>query len=164
MRRLMIGFACALAVTAVAPQVAAAKGRVELRSGPPAGLRSGDTWKASLFVHATARELAAADPPEILIHSDADGWTTIRATRVTGEPGAYTAAVVFPAGGTWTYHIRDPIAGGGYDFDPVFVATARESGGLAVWLACFALVVAAFAAAVIVVHRRRRLPGRLIDA
>jgi hypothetical protein len=134
-RRLIMGFACAVAVTAAAPQVAAAKESVELRSGPPAAIRAGETWKAELFVHATARQLAAADPPAILIHNDADGWSKIWAKRVPGEPGAYTAAVVFPSGGTWTYHVHDPIAGGGYDFDPVVVAAQGGSGGgLALWL------------------------------
>lgn len=153
MRRLMIVFACAVAVIAVAPQVAAAKASVELRSGPPAALRAGDAWKAELVVHATARQLAAADPPAILINNDADGWTKIRATRVPGKPGAYTADVVFPSGGTWTYHVHDPIAGGGSDFDPVFVAAQRESGGgLALWLVVGS---ALFTAAAMVVRRRR---------
>ena len=151
-RRLIIGFACLVPVGAVAPP-AGAKGRVELRSPPPAGLRAGAPWHAHLFVHATARELAAANPPEITIHSDEDGWTTFRPARVRGHPGAYTAAVVFPAGGAWTYHVHDPIAGGGYDFDPVMVAAQAESGGgLAVPLLVGVLLIAA---AAIVIRLRR---------
>jgi hypothetical protein len=158
MRRLIIGFACVVAVTAAASQAAGAKGRVDLRSGPPASIRAGETWKAELVVHATARELAAADPPDILIHDDTDGWTKFRATRVPGEPGAYTAAVVFPSGGTWTYHVHDPIAGGGYDFDPVVVAAQGDSGGgLTLWLVVGAALAAAAAAIAVRVRRRYQL-------
>jgi hypothetical protein len=153
MRRLIIGLACAVATTAAAPQGAGAKESVELRSGPPAGIRAGETWDAALFVHATARQLAAADPPAILIHNDADGWSTILAKRVPGKPGAYTAAVVFPSGGTWTYHVHDPIAGGGYDFDPVVVAAQGESGGgFALWL----VVGSAVALLTVIALRARR--------
>jgi len=124
-RRLIIGFVCVLAATAAAPQAATARPRVELRSMPPTGLRAGETWTADLFVHGTADELAAAGPPTILIHNHAAGWTEIRATPKPGEPGAYSAAVVFPDPGTWTYHVHDPIAGGGFDFEPISVGGTR---------------------------------------
>jgi hypothetical protein len=141
MRRLIIGLTCLATAIAVAPQVAAAKGVVELRATPPAGLSAGETWHADLFVRASPQELAAADPPTILIHNDAAGWSKFSARPVPGEPGAYTAAVVFPDGGTWTYHVHDPIAGGGYDFDPVVVAAADSSGGgFPVWWVLGSLV------------------------
>jgi hypothetical protein len=129
----IIGLACIAAATAVAPQVAAAKGWVELSSPPPPGLKAGETWHADLLVGASPRELAAAGAPTILIHNEASrdgaGWTKFDATPVPGQPGAYTAAVVFPEHGTWTYHVHDPIAGGGYDFEPIGVAAADGAGG-----------------------------------
>jgi len=136
-RRVIIGLACLAAATAVAPQAVAAKGWVELRATPPAGLKAGETWHAHLFIRANPRELAAAEGPTILIHdetsgNDGAGWTKFDATPVPGEPGAYTAAVVFPEAGTWTYHVHDPIAGGGYDFEPIRVAAA-DGGGSRLW-------------------------------
>jgi hypothetical protein len=127
-RRLLVGVVCVALTAALAP-AAAAKGRVELRSGPPKGLHAGETWTAHLLVHATARELATSAAPTILIHNRAAGWTEILATPVAGDTGAYTAAVVFPAGGTWTYHVHDPIVGGGYDFPPTVVASRTTSDG-----------------------------------
>jgi hypothetical protein len=158
MRRLII-CACVLAATAAAPQAATAQPRVELRSTPPAGLQAGKTWHANLFVHGTAGELAASAPPTILIHNDAAGWTEIRATRVPGHLGAYTAAVVFPSGGTWTYHVHDPIAGGGYDFDPIVVAAASKPGdGLPLWVLVGATLGIPLVAAAAMIARLRRRP------
>ena len=163
---MIIGLVCVVAATAVAPQLAAAKGSVELRATPPAGLKAGETWHADLFVRATPRELAAANPPTILIHNEAAGWTKFDATPVPGERGAYTAALVFPDGGTWTYHVHDPIAGGGYDFDPVVVAGADPSGGgFPLWWVLGALVgVAGLGAVAIQLRdrfRRRHDPAEL---
>jgi len=157
-RCLIAGFACVVAVTAVAPQAAVAQPRVDVRSTPPADLRAGETWKLDLFVHASAKEIAASGPPTVLIHNDPAGWRTIRATPVPGELGAFTAAVVFPDPGTWTYHVHDPIAGGGYEFEPIVVVGPRGSGSkLALWLvAGSTLGLAPVAAAALVARLRRR--------
>jgi hypothetical protein len=158
MRRCVIAIACVVATTAAAPPVAAARSGVEVRSTPPAGLRAGETWTADLRVHATPHELATSDPPTILLHNAAAGWTQIRATQVPGKRDAYTAAVVFPGSGTWTYHVHDPIAGGGYDFPPITVAATRASGGGAqLWWVT--LVAPLAIAAALVVQRRRLLAG-----
>jgi hypothetical protein len=156
LRRLIIACACVLA--AMAPQVAAAQPRLDVRSNPPADLRAGETWNLDLFVHATAKEIASSGPPTVLIHNDAAGWRTIRVTRVPGEHGAYTAAVAFPSQGTWTYHVHDPIAGGGYEFEPIVVAAPSDSGSpLALWLvAGSTLGLAPVAAAILVARLRRR--------
>ena len=161
MRRLIIGFVCVLAATAAAPQAATARPRVELRSMPPTGLRAGETWTADLFVHGTADELAAAGPPTILIHNHAAGWTEIRATPKPGEPGAYSAAVVFPDPGTWTYHVHDPIAGGGFDFEPISVAAAREPGdALPLWAILVPTLAIPLLAAAAMISRLRRRDDR----
>ena len=83
-KRLIAGLVCVVAAAAAVPQPAGAKGRVELRSPPPAGLRAGDTWNAELVVRAGGNELAAADPPTILIHNRAAGWTEIPASERGG--------------------------------------------------------------------------------
>jgi len=157
MRRLIIALACIAVAIAAVPQVAAAKGRVELRSFPPAGIGAGETWNADLFVHASAKEIAASDPPSILIHNDEAGWTEILARPVLGEPGAYTAAVRFPDRGTWTYHVHDPIAGGGYEFEPIVVAAPSELTGVPALWAILALA-ALSATAIVAGLRRRRFP------
>jgi hypothetical protein len=157
MRRLIVGLACVAAAAAAEPQPAAAKGTVGLRSTPPAGLRAGDTWNAELVVHASAKEIAAADPPTVLIHNRAAGWTEIPATPVPGRRGVYRAVVVFPETGGWTYHVHDPIAGGGYDFEPIVVAPPSGRGD---WLASPLLVgsmlaVAAAVGAAMIARLRR---------
>jgi hypothetical protein len=153
-RCVIIGCAFALAAVGLAPQMAAAKGMTELRSTPPAGLRAGETWTAKLFVHAGAAQRRAAGPPSVLIHDDASGWTEIRATPIAGHPGAYTAAVVFPEPGTWTYHVYDAVAGGGSDFPPIVVADAGSPAPA--WLLAVAALGAGGLAAAIAWRARPR--------
>jgi hypothetical protein len=79
---------------------------------------------------------------------------------VAGRAGAYRATVVFPSRGTWTYHVHDPIAGGGYEFAPLVVAAADESGdGLPSWVVVGAALGATLTAAAAIVARLRRRPA-----
>ena len=82
---------------------------------------------ADLFVDATAQELAASDPPMILIHNDAAGWTEIRATPVPGDPAPTQPPSCFPAAVPGRTRSR-PDSRWGYDFDPIVVSAQSESG------------------------------------
>jgi hypothetical protein len=161
MRRSVVSLACALAAIAVAPQSAAAHPRVETRSTPPAGLRAGETWTVELLVHASAEELAAAEPPTVLIHNEAAGWTEIRARPVPDRPGAFAAAVTFPTEGTWTYHVHDPIVGGSYQFEPIVVAEANQAVPL--W-AVAALMAPLLVAAALIARLRQGTVTSAADA
>ena len=131
MRRLMTGLVLMLVAAALAGPAAAKEANVELGS-TPAGLGPGDLWNLGIQVFADPGALAKADPPVVTIRNSAGEETRFPAEPLGTEPGTYTATVVFPEEGIWTYEVYDSATGRSYEYDPVVIegpAVAPTAGG-----------------------------------
>jgi len=127
----MIGLLLLLTVAALAGPAAAKEAAVELGS-TPTGLGPGDSWSLGIQVFADPGALANADPPVVTIRSSAGEETRFPAEPLGTEPGTYTATVVFPDEGTWSYEVYDSATGRTYEYDPVVIeapAIAPTAGG-----------------------------------
>ena len=120
MRRLMTGLLLMLVAAALAGPAAAKEATVELGS-TPAGLGPGDPWNLGIQVFADPGALANADPPVVTIRNSAGEETRFPAEPLGTEPGTYTATVVFPEAGTWTYEVYESAIGRTYEYDPVVI-------------------------------------------
>ena len=120
MRRLMTGLLLMLVAAALAGPAAAKEANVELGS-TPAGLGPGDPWNLGIQVFADPGALAKADPPVVTIRNSSGEETRFPAEPLGTEPGTYTATVVFPEAGTWTYEVYDSATGRTYEYDPVVI-------------------------------------------
>lgn len=80
-------------------------------STPPVGLPAGDTWTAELTILQHGRvPLPAevdAEPTVTIVNTDTGETRSFAARSEDPAAGTYTAQVVFPSGGTWTYQVYD---------------------------------------------------------
>ena len=105
---------------------------VELNSSP-AGLGPGEPWNVELYALQDPGALVKAGLPTIVVRNSAGGDETQYQTKsVPGEPNLYTATVVFPKEGTYTYSVVEHWTGRTYEYDPVVIeapAVAPTAGG-----------------------------------
>jgi hypothetical protein len=130
-RPLMTGLVLMFVAAALAGPAAAKEANVELGS-TPAGLGPGDPWNLGIQVFADPGALANADPPVVTIRDSAGEETRFVAEPLGTEPGTYTATVVFPEEGTYTYEVYASALARTYEFDPVVIdapAVAPTAGG-----------------------------------
>jgi hypothetical protein len=77
---------------------------------PPDGLAPGDTWTARMTVLQHGRTPlpdAKTARPTLTIRNDATGGERTFVGRPTKDPTVFTASVVFPAAGSWSYEVFD---------------------------------------------------------
>lgn len=160
MRRLI-----ALGVLALATAPGALAGgwaSVGLTPLPPDDIQAGDTWTPQVTVLRHGRTPTDGATPSITLDSGGEQRTI--ALRPTGKTGVYSATVVFPRAGTWSYAIDNGLEGTGYGrsatttYKPIEVGGAPAGDGSMFpggWATAFA---AALAVAVLTVWQllRRR--------
>jgi hypothetical protein len=152
-----------LAVLAVAlPGAAAAGGWATVQlSSLPTDTNAGDTWKAELLVLQHGRTPLEGVSPVIRIHGGG-GVSDEFVARPTGEPGRYTADVVFPASGTWQWEIWDGFSQT-HTYAPVTIGdgSGAGDGSFPALPLGIGLVAVAGALGLVLVARRRRASPRL---
>jgi hypothetical protein len=157
MRRLLIVLVLALAL----PSAAAAGGWATVQlSSLPAGTKAGDTWKAELLVLQHGRTPLEGVSPVIRINGG--GVSDEFPARPTGEPGRYTADVVFPTSGTWQWEIWDGFSQT-HTYAPVTIGdgTGAGEGSFPSLPLGIAVVAVAGALGLVLIARRRRASPRL---
>ena len=129
---------------------------------PPDGAAAGTVWTPTLRVLQHGRTPLDGVQPTILV-SDGSGPPSTFAARPTGKPGTYSARVVFPSAGRWTYRVDD-----GFGREHGFPAlTIRSGEGSAFPLMPLSLGVGAAFAAILgwalLLRRRRPHPKLAVD-
>ena len=78
---------------------------------PPANLGAGDVWAAEITVLQHGRnplpDAANAVPRLTIVNADSGQKKTFRAKPTDPKAGVYTAEVVFPSNGSWSYQVYD---------------------------------------------------------
>jgi hypothetical protein len=129
MRRLLIG----LAVAALAlPAGATAGGWATAGLAPPPDeIGPGETWNAQITVLQHGRTPLDGVKPTVTIRQG--GTAKTFTAKPAGEPGKYTAAIVFPSAGNWTYEVYDGFTqyGGAttHKFPAIAIGAAADGGG-----------------------------------
>lgn len=130
MRRLLA--LAVLALVAVPGALAGGWATVGVTPLPSDDIQAGDTWAPQVTVLRHGRTPTDGAAPSITIGSG--GETTTIPLEPTGETGVYSARVVFPHAGTWSYAIDNGLAATGYGssetttYQPLVVGGAGESG------------------------------------
>jgi hypothetical protein len=89
-----------------APSAASAGGMAAWAlSGPPAGMQAGDTWNAQIRVVGCQGVPLGSIAPTVVIVDNASGRLVRFRARSAGGLGKYTARVVFPSAGNWSYRV-----------------------------------------------------------
>ena len=103
MKRLLIPLALACLA---APASALAGGWATAGlSAPPDDIAAGDKWNASITILQHGRTPLAGVSPTLTIRNGSSS-KTFKAVA-TDKPGVYTASVVFPRDGNWSYEVYD---------------------------------------------------------
>ena len=102
----------ALAAVA-APASAGGWATVGLASTPE-GVSAGETWEAEITVlrHGVTPTDGAA--PSLTIRNRGTGMSETFPAEAAGETGVYTARVVFPEAGRWSFEVDNGLAATGY--------------------------------------------------
>jgi YtkA-like len=126
MRRLVL----ALALVALAvPASALGGGWATVGVGPPDdGIGPGDTWNAEIKVLQHGETPLNGVNPTLTIRNENGQTKTFKATP-TDKPGVYTAAVVFPSAGNWSYEVYDGFTEYGGAQTHSFKAISVDTGG-----------------------------------
>jgi hypothetical protein len=109
MRRLLIVAIAAGALIQVGTASAGCWATVGL-APPPDGIGPGDTWTARMTVLQHGRTPlpdAKTARPTLTIRNDATGGERTFVARPTKDPTVFTASVVFPSAGAWSYEVFD---------------------------------------------------------
>jgi hypothetical protein len=156
----------ALICLAAVPAIASAGGwaTVGLNSTPD-GTAPGEPWRVNVEVLQHGQTPLAGVVPKIRIRESGGASRTFTA-RPTGRTGIYTATVVFPTAGTWTYEVDDGFSQR-HSFAPVEIAAATTTAAATAdsddgfpWTALgAALLVGVIAAGLTVLFTRRRDRG-----
>jgi hypothetical protein len=182
MRLALFGFTLLVALAAASPAAAGCWATVGL-APPPANTTAGQVWSAELTVLQHGRNPlpdAANARPTVTIVNETTGERKTFAAKVTdASQGRYTAEVVFPASGVWSYRVFDGFTsdGGGpvpcartHTFASVDIDGAAAGGGGGTsppWglvASVSALTALALAGAVVLGVRRRRVASRAAAA
>lgn len=158
MRRLLISL---VFVALAAPSAALAGGWATAGlSAPPDDIGPGDTWNARITILQHGETPLAGAEPTLTIRSGATE-RTFKATP-TDETGVYSASVVFPTSGKWSYEVYDGFTqyGGAqtHTFAPVQIGPG--GGGGLPFFAIIGLSVLALGAITIIYLFARRLRVR----
>ena len=117
---------CALAL----PTVAAGGGWASVGFEPlPDGTSSGGTWKPTIFVKQHGVTPLAGLQPVVLIENTTTGTEERFFGYSAGEPGVYTADVVFPSAGDWRVTIESGFGESNVTYGPVAIEDASVGGG-----------------------------------
>jgi hypothetical protein len=163
-RRLLLLVPLAVLLVAAPPAHAGGFATVGLSSGPE-GTDAGQPWNVDLTVLAHGRTPVDGIAPVVTIRNG----TTVRSftAKPAGEPGVYSARVVFPSGGTWRYEVKDGYVDEVHAFPPVEIAgdgaapaaAGTDGGGIAAGWLLGAGAALLLALGVLAVDRRRRHGG-----
>ena len=167
MRYLMVISTLVLAVVGAGSASAGGWATVGLESMPD-GVNAGDAWTAEITVlrHGVTPTDGAA--PILTIRNKKTGASESFEAQPAGETGVYTARVVFPDAGTWSYEIDNGLAATGYGesatttYSPVAIAGPSSDDGASSALP-FGLLAAAIVVPVAGVFGVRHLRGRTPD-
>ncbi len=100
-----------LAVLAVAAPASAGCWATVGVAPPPAGLGAGEVWKADITVlqHGQTPLPAEVDakPTLTIVNAESGQAKTFPAKATNRKAGVFTAAVVFPSNGRWSYEVYD---------------------------------------------------------
>ena len=158
MRKLIVLAALAAGLTAVTS--ASAGGWATVGIDPlPDGTEAGGTWSPDITVRQHGRTPLDGLMPVVTI-SNEGGASHEFLAEPAGEPGVYTADVVFPEAGSWDVVVESGFGDSRLTYGPVGVGDARgggEAGVPTTELLALAAAVALGAAAVLGVRRLRRL-------
>jgi len=130
MRRLLA--IAALALAAAPGALAGGWATVGLTPLPPDDIQAGDAWTPQVTVLRHGRTPTDGAAPSITISSGAD--TTTIPLEPAGKTGLYSARVVFPHAGTWSYAIDNGLAATGYGgsqtttYEPIVVGSGTSGG------------------------------------
>jgi hypothetical protein len=127
MKRLLISLAL---VVLAAPASALAGGWATAGLSPPPGdIAAGDTWDARITVLQHGETPLSGVSPTVTIRSGSESRTF--QAKPTDEPGVYTASVVFPKDGKWSYEVYDGFTqyGGAQTHTFAAVSVGADAGG-----------------------------------
>lgn len=130
--RIALFAATALAALAVAAPAGAGCWATVGLAPPPATISLGNAWTAELTVLQHGRnplpDAADAKPTVTIVNADTGERRTFRAKATDPAGGVYTARVVFPSKGAWSYQVHDGFntAGG----EPVPCAQTHTFGSV----------------------------------
>ncbi len=102
----------AFALLAVPAALAGGWATVGVTPLPPDDIQAGDTWTPQVTVFRHGRTPTDGAAPSITISSG--GETKTIPLAPAGKTGLYSAKVVFPHAGTWSYAIDNGLAATGY--------------------------------------------------
>ena len=94
---------------------------------PPNDIQAGDTWTPQVTVLRHGQTPTDGAKPSITISSGGDSKTI--ALAPTGKTGVYSAKVVFPRAGTWSYAIDNGLEATGYGMSQTSTYQAIVVGG-----------------------------------
>jgi hypothetical protein len=157
MRKLIVlaALAAALAVTASA----SAGGWATVGIDPlPDGTEAGGTWSTDITIRQHGQTPLDGLVPVVRI-SDEGGATHDFLAKPAGEPGVYTADVVFPEAGSWNVVVESGFGDSRLTYGPVSIVGDAPGGGSGAPTAGLLALAAALvlgAAAVVGVRRLRR--------
>jgi hypothetical protein len=116
------------ALAYAAPAAAGCWSTVQL-APPPTGTKAGNAWTAEITVLQHGRNPlpdAGEARPRVTITNAAGDSKTFTAKPVDTSTGTYSAKVVFPSAGTWTYAVFDDFTSA--DGEPVPCSRTHELG------------------------------------
>jgi len=128
MRRLLV-LAALAALTVVAAPGALAGGwaTVGVTPLPSDEIKAGEVWTPQVTVLRHGRTPTDGAEPSITISSGGDSKTIVLVPA--GKTGVYSARVVFPHAGTWSYAIDNGLEATGYGRSQTSTYQAIEVGG-----------------------------------
>ena len=150
----------ALAVALGASGTALAGGWATVGIDPlPDGTEAGGTWSPDITIRQHGQTPLDGLMPVVTI-SDVGGASHDFLAAPAGEPGVYTADVVFPEAGSWDVVVESGFGDSRLTYGPVSIVGAPGGGGSRVPTTGLLALVAALAlgaAAILGVRRLRRL-------
>jgi hypothetical protein len=108
MNRFALFAATALAAALIAPATSLAGGWATVGlSSLPDGVEPREAWVVDLTVLQHGRTPLEGVEPRVLIRAGRGGAEKDFVAEPTGKPGVYSARVVFPSAGRWSYAVDD---------------------------------------------------------
>lgn len=123
------------------------------------------TWTPTLTIKQHGKTPLEGINPSITIRNLESGATATFTATPTGTPGEYTAKVVFPSSGTWTFVVDDDFSQV-HTFAPFRIGgvPAADGGSSLVWTLSGSAVLALALAALLAFPYRRRPRAQAIPA
>jgi hypothetical protein len=125
----MVAVAVAVLVGMALPAAAQAGGWATVGLDPvPGATRAGEPQDVELTILQHGRTPLDGLEPAVRVSRAGGGGATVFRARPAGRPGVYTARVVFPRSGVWSYAVDDGFTAR-HAFGDVRVASAASTGG-----------------------------------